>query len=617
MLVYSKLGVAVVFAALLFAPFSRIYAGHTHGEERLLCDVFIVGGTTSALAAALTISNSTLSSGKTICYAEPTVWPGGQLTAEGVPAIDFSTWTYLPANQPYLFRDLVASLGGGNEGECWVSERCYLPRRLLDGWVWPAIERATTQMKAKGGKLVMLLNSVVVEAGVEADGGYVTEVKLIQREARDIQVVQNTPFSRQVQDWYSPSHSQLYWKRPMSVTAKVYIDASESADLLVSSSLMSSSSFSSSLSNSSPTSTSVDGATPIWTQGVEVPSEDALTTLPTCTQSITFPFFLKKANASAHLPSRPTLKEERDYSFAGFKWGEIWAYRRVYAVDGSKAQEQAYDGDISNQNWSANDMDDATFLLSPSSCTAPPCLNTTTLDRAELLSYSWMYNYTSRYGAEERWRRIHHQPPSPTSHTDADMVETVEDERTIEGYGFELCTQETAATSTGLPLYPYVRDSRRAVGVDGFRLSYSHLRAGTTFNDTMGLIHYQKTDMHLLDKSRSGCNYPSYLSQTAILPSFLPFRALTVTNRPNLLVAGKALAQTFHASAVTRVHPCEWNSGAAAGIGSLFVMNGIEEEGKAFDVRTLYQNATRLAQMRREMERHAPLQWTEPPTPSH
>jgi hypothetical protein len=32
-----------------------------------------------------------------------------------------------------------------------------------------------------------------------------------------------------------------------------------------------------------------------------------------------------------------------------------------------------------------------------------------------------------------------------------------------------------------------------------------------------------------------------------------------------LLVAGKLMAQTFHASAATRLHPSEWTSGVAAG----------------------------------------------------
>ena len=50
-----------------------------------------------------------------------------------------------------------------------------------------------------------------------------------------------------------------------------------------------------------------------------------------------------------------------------------------------------------------------------------------------------------------------------------------------------------------------------------------------------------------------------------MLPYYLPFRALTVQGAPNLLVAGKTMAQSFYANAATRLHPEEWASGLAAG----------------------------------------------------
>ena len=50
------------------------------------CDVVVAGGTTAALAAALTSARE----GVRTCLLEPTDWPGGQLTAGGVPAIDFA-----------------------------------------------------------------------------------------------------------------------------------------------------------------------------------------------------------------------------------------------------------------------------------------------------------------------------------------------------------------------------------------------------------------------------------------------------------------------------------------------------------------------------------------------
>ena len=50
------------------------------------CDVIVAGGTTAALATALTAARE----GARTCLLEPTDWPGGQLTASGVPAIDYA-----------------------------------------------------------------------------------------------------------------------------------------------------------------------------------------------------------------------------------------------------------------------------------------------------------------------------------------------------------------------------------------------------------------------------------------------------------------------------------------------------------------------------------------------
>ena len=46
--------------------------------------------------------------------------------------------------------------------------------------------------------------------------------------------------------------------------------------------------------------------------------------------------------------------------------------------------------------------------------------------------------------------------------------------------------------------------------------------------------------------------YPDYVAVHDTKPYYIPFRALTVGGAPNLLVAGKTMSQTFHASSATR-----------------------------------------------------------------
>ena len=96
------------------------------------CDVIVAGGSTAALAAALGAArdNAQLQ----VCLTEPTDWLGGQLTSAGVPAVDFGRSNRNAEFQPSDFADMMASLGSGNPGACWVS--------------WPLLSRVVGQLVA-------------------------------------------------------------------------------------------------------------------------------------------------------------------------------------------------------------------------------------------------------------------------------------------------------------------------------------------------------------------------------------------------------------------------------------------------------------------------------------
>jgi uncharacterized lipoprotein YddW (UPF0748 family) len=79
---------------------------------------------------------------------------------------------------------------------------------------------------------------------------------------------------------------------------------------------------------------------------------------------------------------------------------------------------------------------------------------------------------------------------------------------------------------------------------------------------------YIYADIHTLDADvcTGASTYPEYVfGHHPVNPYYVPFRALTVKSAPNLLVAGKSMAQTFLANAATRLHPTEFTSGCAAG----------------------------------------------------
>ena len=138
---------------------SIVSAGSKHTKESdetwppaPRCDILIAGGSTAALAAAITAAEILASrsrpaatvqqhgnaAGSTVCLTEPTDWPGGQMTSSGVSAIDFGTYNRNAVNQPRSFRELVAFLNGAADTRapgCWVSETCYSPQEMVAGWV--------------------------------------------------------------------------------------------------------------------------------------------------------------------------------------------------------------------------------------------------------------------------------------------------------------------------------------------------------------------------------------------------------------------------------------------------------------------------------------------------
>ena len=121
-----------------------------------------------------------------------------------------------------------------------------------------------------------------------------------------------------------------------------------------------------------------------------------------------------------------------------------------------------------------------------------------------------------------------------------------------------------------------------------------------------------------------GCPYTDPLPTLA--PYFVPFRALTSDEVPNLLLAGKTMAQTFLANAATRFHPVEWATGAAAGAAATqFVVaaggaagGGGVGTAAAVVASTLelYESPRRMRRLRDAIRaRHAPVEWRACPPP--
>ena len=199
-------------------------------------DIVVAGGSTAALAAAITAA--TAAPDKVVLLTDPTNWLGGQLTASGVSAIDFGELNRIPANQDRRFRDLMRTMGApANPGGCWVSTMCYEPQNLVDRWITPTV--------AALPNLVISLNTVITgiePCGRDSDhpaapdpGGQICALTVVRRRPRvgGAGAGWSHLLSDAIADWYSPIPSTTFTKEAIRLEAAVFIEATEWGDVLL------------------------------------------------------------------------------------------------------------------------------------------------------------------------------------------------------------------------------------------------------------------------------------------------------------------------------------------------------------------------------------------------
>ncbi|GMI09523.1 hypothetical protein TrVE_jg10391 [Triparma verrucosa] len=456
------------------------------------CDVLIVGGSTAALAAALSAADDSPKS--TVCLTEPTDWAGGQLTSSLISAIDFGENNRVEECLPTNFVDMLKAAGfPDNPRGCWVSTFCYEANVLMSQWIEPQLE--------KRENLNTIYNTVPV--GVKVAGNTVTAVDFVSREA----VPSSTPpptFSSQIDDWYDPEDSASFSKTLMTIECDVVIDATEFGDVLV-----------------------LSGAS--FMQGNE---ENELSldsdTNDLCGQAIVFPFYLGELDeGEIDLDDLP--RDEPPYSLDGFPWTSVWSYRRVsptkslMAWGGEKGDGNDYAG--SYHFLSVED----TISQRDGGTGWRGGLDVETLKKAEDYSLGFADWYLD-------------QVPSDFAFDPAILT-----------------GDESSGTGSGLSKMPYIRDTRRSIGIDGFWLTSGDLSSGMQVPDSIGIGDYLYFDEH----SVQGCELQF---NGTLQPYQIPLRALTNQDFDNLLAAGKTMAQSNAANAATRLHPMEWVVGTAAGI---------------------------------------------------
>lgn len=519
-------------SALATPAFVRADAPIEHADF----DVVIAGGSTAAFAAAIASAES----GARTALIEPTDWVGGQLTSSGVPAVDeawhsikptdpaaaaysVSKVARMPENMTPGFLSLLQSIE--DRGNCWVSRFCFRPDRFVADQLVP-LERSVSD------NLVVFLDTVVKEVELNEAGDAVQSLTCIARTPRP--GVSDRGYDRlpsaDLADWYSPRDSERFTKKLLRFAAKptlaagrrtVFIEATEWGELLALSGLP-------------------------YLQGVER-TADSLECDDTCGQATVYCFAQELHAEPVNEPDRATQADRLGYGSYADKadaWEKIWTYRRI------RGQAKPAAGDICLQNWGYSEKHG---------------------DGGN--DYPFRYLFVSRAEADLQrgdWR----------GGVDLEALAASEDRayawhqwfrgqapEGIDPACISLCPA-ALGTGHGLAKLPYIRDTRRAIGLDGFVLRFADLtgpagaKTGTIFPDRIALGAYP-ADVHPI----SGCTMPGYVvAAHDTLPFCIPFRALTHRNLGNLLVAGKTMAQSFLANSATRLHPIEWSTGTAAGV---------------------------------------------------
>jgi hypothetical protein len=524
------------------------------------CQLVIVGGSTAALGAVL--SASKLLENR-VCLLEPTDWAGGQMTSELLSAPDFAGYKLIDSsgfildvgainfqleNRNPLFTQMLNVLG--NTGRCSVSPVCSIPDQFHSQAVLPLTKN-----------LRIFYNTVIKHINKDVNGRRITTIDAIQR--IPIEAKNRCRFlSEELPDWYSYNDSLWFNKTKLSFTNISYvIEGSSWGEVLV-------------LSNAS------------FLQGImeEFDGDISGNGNWSCGQMFTIDFLEQLREKPTDEPPNPLPEPEGggEYSLLGRPWERAWTYRRVNTSSIDINIVAINDTIIQNRNR-GNDYGRKNFFLSPTEAQRHRDIgiwrggvSLEALRGGEEQAYGWHYWF--RANAPIEWIN-----------------------RTV-----FINSSLWSGTCHGLAKMPYLRESRRSIGIDNFLMNISTINGsasdlhGYIFHDRMNLGAYD-VDIHRMKL----CNYPSYIRQNySVLPYYIPLRAMTNRDIDNLIVIGKTMAQTFLVNAATRLHPVEFSNGQAGGVAAAYaIINNLDRVDQMLEE----QHLTRLQTI---VKTFTPLSWT-------
>ena len=469
------------------------------------CDILVLGGGLGGCAAAL----SALARGYRVCLTEENHWLGGQVTSQGVSALDEHRYIERFGGTAlyYQFREGIRAYYRRcyslkkpdepqfNPGAGWVSHLCFEPKVGLASLL------ALLAPHVEADRLELFYHARVQGAQVEG-----TAIRRVD--------VDQAGYDRLLR--FHPSY---------------VLDATELGDLLPLLEV--------------PYNSGAEGRD--QTGEPHARAEAA----PHLTQSFTCPFVVDFHPGQDHTIAQPADYErnrlhytltlqyargQRTYKMfaqAGDLPGSFWAYRRILAAD--QFEPGQVQGDLALINWQGNDYTGGSLIDVPGPEQARH------IQAAKNMSLGLLY-----------WLQ----------------TEVERDDGCGRGYPELRLRTDVLGTADGFSQYPYIREARRIealktiVEQEVAAPHQPHARAAF-FADSVGLgsysidIHGQATDV-------------VYTAPTK--PFQIPLGALVSQHLDNLLPACKNIGTTHLTNGCYRLHPIEWNIGEAAGALAAFCL---------------------------------------------
>ncbi len=492
-----------------------LQVGDTTAADDIECDVLVAGGGLGGVAAALAAARR----GCRTCLIEETDWLGGQLSAQGVSALDEhehiesfgGTASYYALRN--ALRDHYRHAAGAagrepafNPGDCWVSRIAFEPAAGAQ-----QMQRLLAPHLASGRLSIHLRCKAVA---IDEDDDRIRSLTALHLDTR-------------VAVRFRPT---------------MVIDATELGDLLP----------------LSGTEYRVGAETAAMTGEAHAQPHEPR---PYCVQSFTYTFAAeRRPEGERHVIDVPEkfahYRATQPYSLTiDVHGGEIYgeqsgrlAYKLYEQMPGTKGGLRTYRRllaahlvgelsahDLTMFNWPGNDYRDRSII----DCSAAEAA--AALQDAKRVSLGFLH-----------WLQTE-APTAGSAHGAPELK----------------LRPDAMGSPDGLSKHPYIRESRRIVALTTVHEHdvSEHFQAGPRAAhcvDSVGVGWYP-IDIHRAGEEDVGASCRTR-------PFQIPLGALVPLRMTNLIAAAKNIGTTHITNGCYRLHPVEWNIGEAAGALAAFVL---------------------------------------------